>query len=78
LQPRGSLLFSFILPQRSSFFGTLLTGCISLIRKKSDTTKKLPFFRRKIIELFIFLIRVFKIEESESADTVGKKGILYT
>jgi hypothetical protein len=50
---------------------------ISLIRKKSDATKKVPFFRRS--NWIIFLILVFKIEESETADTyVGKKGILYT
>jgi hypothetical protein len=41
---------------------------------------KLPFFRRSnLMIIFFFLIWVFKIEESVTANTyVGKKGILHT
>jgi hypothetical protein len=46
----------------------------SLIRKKSDTSQNYRF-SGEAVELFIFLIRVFRIEESETANTyVGKKG----
>jgi hypothetical protein len=49
-------------------------GLASLIRKKSETTQNYHFS-----EEAIFLIRVLKIEESETSNTyVGKKGILHT
>jgi hypothetical protein len=40
---------------------------------------KLPFFRRSSLIIIFFLILVFKIEESETANTyVGKNGIPHT
>jgi hypothetical protein len=43
------------------------------------TQLKITIFQEKQFNYYIFLIRVFKIEESETANTyVGKKGILHT
>jgi hypothetical protein len=40
---------------------------------------KITIFQEKQFNYYIFLIRVFKIEESETVNTyVGKKGILHT
>jgi hypothetical protein len=48
------------------------------MRKKNDTTQNY-YFQEKQFNYYIFLIRVFKIEESETENTyVGKKGILHT
>jgi hypothetical protein len=43
------------------------------------TQQKKYHFSGEAIELFFFIIQIFKIEESETANTyIGKKGILYT
>jgi hypothetical protein len=43
------------------------------------TRLKITIFQEKKFNYYIFLIRVFKIEESETANTyVGKKGKLHT
>jgi hypothetical protein len=43
------------------------------------TQLKITIFQEKQFNYYIFLIRVLKIEESETANTyVGKKGILHT
>jgi hypothetical protein len=43
------------------------------------TRLKITNFQEKKFNYYVFLIRVFKIEESETANTyVGKKGIMHT
>jgi hypothetical protein len=43
------------------------------------TQLKITIFQEKQLSYYMFLIRVFKIEESETANTsVGKEGILHT
>jgi hypothetical protein len=43
------------------------------------TQLKITIFQEKQFNYYIFLIRVFRIEESDTANThVGKRGILHT
>jgi hypothetical protein len=46
---------------------------------RTVTQLKITIFQEKQFNYYFFLIRVLKIEESETANTyVGKKGILHT
>jgi hypothetical protein len=49
------------------------------IRKKNDKLKITIFQEKQFKNYIFFLIRAFKIEELQTANTyVGKKGILHT
>jgi hypothetical protein len=76
-----SNLFQLDYEKCGSNYSTRRFNIINLTYRSSErkvTQPKITIFHESNL-LYFFLIRIFKIEESETAHTyVGKKGILYT
>jgi hypothetical protein len=57
---------------------SLYSECVFRSSGRKVTQLKITIFQEKQFNYYMFLIRIFKIEESETANTyVGKKGILH-